>query len=172
MLRPSRARQPLITKYTTGRCSYLAAALHYEYRLPIEMALYRENANDNNPDLKPIEGEEPWLNYHCWVILPNRWRLDIKGAQSYKDITRPILSQCNHNEWSVRIQPATLDDLQWYSADQELTLDEAYVQEALDDARDCGILQMAERVIARHERRQRARSNRPTVPSAQFQMAL
>jgi hypothetical protein len=126
----------MIEKYMFGHCFYLAAALHHHFGFPIECAIYRTNTEG-------IEGEEPWLCHHCWVVLPDGMRLDIRGDMSYESMARHSETNCKNADWECRIVICTLEDLEQYCCDIELSPGSDKVFDAIEDAKNTGIWRRA-----------------------------
>jgi hypothetical protein len=120
--------QDAVDAYMHGKCMYLAAALHFKYGLSIEAATY----DSARPKQHPRISERVHDIYHCWVVLPNGERFDIRGAQSLEEMTKLVVENCDDFGWESRIRVCSVDELARHAKLPSLSGSDVDVQEALD----------------------------------------
>lgn len=110
-------RNDVVQRYMNGYCMYLAAALHHEYGFPISVSLVPYGAK--------------YSLYHCWVTLPNKMCLDIKGEQTLEAISGTMGQKGSKVVCNVSIDE--LDELcDWIK--EPLAVDNTVVARALEIA--------------------------------------
>jgi hypothetical protein len=117
-----------VSHYMNGHCMYLAAALHHTYGLPVEAAWIDRETEESSEDVRRRNHDL----FHCWVVLPDGRRFDVKGAQTQNEITANARNHSKDHGWVLKTGAVSIADMERLTG-KNLGPDAEHVRLAIDD---------------------------------------